>query len=509
MNLIFTLVLFWIGHPALFYGIAFYLGLSAYQTDSIWLWIPCLSLWLPFAIGLFQKKELWKPFFLNFLIFCTAWVYAGTQCFSGTIPSSGVEGEAVLKIKSIRLNQTFFGEKWVYQCLMEPFTSAGYPIKGLPHSIPCQFSFQIDKPRPSADRDYLVRGKLIQTKEGVFRLKGIKSGWLPIAGSKSRAEKRYLWKTSVVSWIHKRIVNPLSAHFLAGLATGEFSDYWMKEQFSRFGLQHLLVISGFHFSMIAAFLHFAFRLCLPSKLQLPALLFCLAAYSFFLGPQASILRSWIMCSFGICGILFEKKTSSLNLLGVALLIILAYDPSFSKELGFALSFAATAAILLFYPIALSWLSMLLIKMPFSDVLKMNWWSQLGYCLVNYLRKGISLTLAVNIFALPMTLFYFHQYPWMSLLFNLFFPLLASGSLFLLLLGSLLTWIPLAGAAIHDLNSRYTHFILQLTYQVPYEVDSYLLMESFPVGFLLIYFSCSIILGILHQPKSPAQDFNFI
>ena len=104
----------------------------------------------------------------------------------------------------------------------------------------------------------------------------------------------------------------LSANFLAGLATGEFDDHWMRQQFSRFGVQHLLAISGFHFAIIAGCLSFALRLFFPAKSCTLILLACLGGYTIFLGPQASILRAWLMSSLALIGFLIEKHPSALN-----------------------------------------------------------------------------------------------------------------------------------------------------------------------------------------------------
>lgn len=510
-----SLLNFWVCHPALFYGIAFTFGVFCHLTPSFWIIIPCLSLWFPFLfIALYPRhREIVKHLILSLITFITAWIYTAAHYEFPSLPSEGIVGNAHVKIKNISLQTSFFGQRWIYRCEIDQFfpDTASHSIAS---SLPCIITLPAgDKakhPRPLANQEYWVAGKLVQTEKGSYILKvSSKTFWHAIADSWSWAEQRYLWKQKVSKWIELQFSHSLSGSFLAGLATGEFDDQWMRQQFARFGLQHLLAISGFHFAIIAGFLSFALRLFLSTRIRTVGLLLCLGIYCFFLGPQASILRAWIMCSLTLWGYILEKQTIALNSLGLALLATLGYNPLLCQELGFQLSFTTTAAILLFYSPAQAWLYDLFPRRNLSTVLQMNVWNQHAYCVLAFLRQGLALTLAVNAFALPLTLYCFHQFPWMSLLYNLFFPLLASFSLCFLLLGGMLSFVPFLADAIHYLNSHYTFYVLQLTYQVPAEMDNYLKVESLQ-PFWLIFYLCTISLGgIIWRERSAASEQNQI
>ena len=515
-----SLIHFWLCHPALLYGIAFLLGLFCHLEDAPWLIIiPCLSLWLPFLIAAAHRKhrEMLKPLALSLLTFLTAWCYASVHYSFPRLPPEGILGNAHIKIRSISLQYSLFGDRWLYRCELQQFfprTSS----QSIVLSFPCLIYLPVEqtqrKPRPLAHHDYWIFGKLIQKDKGTYLLKvSSKTSWTAIQDSWSWSEQRYQWKRKIGKWIESQFSHPLSGSFLAGLATGEFDDYWMRQQFARFGLQHILAISGFHFAIIAGFLSFLLRMFLSQRTRFLSLLFFLGAYCFFLGPQPSILRAWIMCSLTLFGGLIDKQTNALNSLGIALLAILGYNPLLCQELGFQLSFSTTAAILLFYHPALTWLNTLLPKRRLSDVMQMNHWNQHGYCILAFLRQGLALTLAVNTFALPLTLYYFHQFPSMSFLYNLFFPFLASASLCLLLLGGLLAFIPFLAENLHRLNDAYTYFILQLTYQVPSEMDAYLTLESFSPFWIILYLCCACLVGILWREMSSEhsqmESFAFI
>lgn len=517
MLMIFSLLHFWLCHPALLYGIAFLLGLFCHLERSIWLIIPCLCLWLPFILIATYTKQYYALIHLtlSLCIFIAAWIYAAAHVAFPVLPPQGVVGKAHIKIKNISLQSSLFGERWLYRCEIEQFfpENASYSSAS---SLPCLVILPATHkhPRPFANQEYWVSGKLKQTTNGTYLLKiSAKAAWIAIPGSTSWAEKRYQWKKKVSKWVESHFSHPLSGSFLAGLATGEFDDYWMRQQFARFGLQHLLAISGFHFAIIAGFLSFILRLFLPQRARIIGLIVCLGTYYLFLGPQASILRAWIMCTLTLLGGLLEKQTTALNSLGLALLVILGYNPLLCQELGFQLSFSTTAAILLFYSPAQAWLYDLFPKRQLSEVMQMNSRSQHAYCVLAFLRQGLALTLAVNTFALPLTLYYFHQFPWMSLLYNLFYPLLASASLCLFLLGALLFYVPFAATAVHWLNDLYTFFLLQMTYQIPSEIDAYLKVDTFPSVWLIAYFCFASLGGMIWKMLSIKRDqmdaFHFI
>lgn len=514
-----SLLNFWCCHPALLYGLAFLLGIFSSLSGSFLVLLPITALLSPFLFAAFylKKRETIPPLFLLLFTLSAAYLYAYSNHQLPTLPPDGIAGLAKLTIKSIALQPTPFGKNWCYRCEVKQFFPTGKSAS-IASSTPCFVILPATSSggeRPLANCDYWVEGKLKQTQRGSYMLKiSSKSRWHRIPGSWSLAERRYAWKVKVARWLDAQFSNRATATFLAGLMTGEFDDYWMKQQFGRFGLQHLLAISGFHFAIVALFLSIGLQFILPASIRSIPLLVCLGAYCFFLGPQPSILRAWMMCSLALVGGLIEKKSNALNLLGIALLLILGWDPLLSLELGFQLSFAITGAILLFYSPALAFCESLLPKRRLSDALQMDGWNQHAYCILAFFRQGLALTLAINMVAFPLTLYYFQLFPWMSLLYNLFFPFLASVSLCLLLLGSMVTWVPFAGGIIHFLNDHYTFFLLQLTEQTPLEVDHYLKVHPFHSGWIILYLCITYLWGIVLKERADRSqieegDFIFI
>ena len=168
------------------------------------------------------------------------------------LPKDGLQGHALVQIDTIQLKKGIFGEKWIYKCQIKNWLSPAFSDTirlNLRASLPCLIFLPKEKAgsasRPLADQDYWVSGKLILLSNGGYVFKpSSKAIWTPIEGSRSIAEKRYKWKKSISHWIKKQFPHKMSADFLTGLATGEFDNPAIKQDFGRFGLQHILAISG-------------------------------------------------------------------------------------------------------------------------------------------------------------------------------------------------------------------------------------------------------------------------
>jgi competence protein ComEC len=328
-----------------------------------------------------------------------------------------------------------------------------------------------------------------------------------VGGSWSLAERRYAAKQVVANAIDQCYRSRKSALFLTGIATGDFDDRIMTYEFSRFGLQHIMAISGFHFSIVASILSGLLRFLLPPKRSTLVMIGLLTSYFLFLGCGPSILRAWLTIQIALFGLIMQRKGSGLNALGLALLLSLLIDPLMCRSIGFQFSFLTTASILLFYGPIDHAMQQIFYKRPLSEAIDMDVWNQHGYCLLAILRQALSLGIAVNCAALPMTLYLFQKFPLFSLLYNLFFPFLVSISMLLLILGFL---VPLLGAWIHTLNDWYTHCLLNFTYNLPHRLDI-VLYQDVALWVLVPYLTLLLLGGIViqHKLRTKLSEFSTI
>jgi len=118
------------------------------------------------------------------------------------------------------------------------------------------------------------------------------------------------------------------------------------------GAVHILAISGLHIGILIALLYWMLlplhRLKKGRQLSGVLILICLWSYAAFTGFSHSVVRSISMFSFLSLSLLIKRPQYSLHLLVVAFFTNLIWDPLAIFSLGFAMSYAAVATILLGY-----------------------------------------------------------------------------------------------------------------------------------------------------------------
>jgi competence protein ComEC len=117
----------------------------------------------------------------------------------------------------------------------------------------------------------------------------------------------------------------------------------------RLGLAHLLAVSGLHVGLAAALALLLAR-PLPRGPRLLAGLIAVALYLLLVGPRPSLVRASVMACLAAAALLLERPPSAANALGVAACGIALHRPAAVTDLGFQLSVAATAGLLLLAPL---------------------------------------------------------------------------------------------------------------------------------------------------------------
>ena len=116
----------------------------------------------------------------------------------------------------------------------------------------------------------------------------------------------------------------------------------------RAGLAHLLAVSGLHVAVLAG-LAWIVASPLPRRGRLLSVGLVVAGYLLLLGPRPSILRSAAMALVALLALLLERPPQPANSLAVVVLVLVVSDPARVLEVGFQLSVAATAGIVVLVP----------------------------------------------------------------------------------------------------------------------------------------------------------------
>ena len=140
------------------------------------------------------------------------------------------------------------------------------------------------------------------------------------------------------------------AGLLPGLAVGDTSivgeelDAAMKVS----SLAHLTAVSGANCAIVVGLAFAAAAaLGLSRALRVAAGLVALAGFVLLVTPEPSVVRAAAMATIAMLGVLLGRAGAGVAVLSLAAVVLLVVDPWLSTSLGFALSAAATASLLLF------------------------------------------------------------------------------------------------------------------------------------------------------------------
>ncbi len=408
---------FWDAYPALGWGISATLGAMGFFEHSVSiavLWIV-YRLFLSFSNGAIQAILLFS-------------VYLYSASLFSNLPAPGT-GRAMFSIHSVERHSSPFQKGWLYKGTLYAFRSeAG----SWALCIPCSVLYRGEAvKRPQANVDYFLTGKLQCRCEFDFSFKA--KEWEALPHSWSLAEFRYRAKERIYTILKHHLHEWHTAPFLNALFTGDIEDRMLRFEFGRLGLQYLLVISGFHFAILSAFVAFALRFLMPSRWRLSFLLFAVSLYFLFVGNSPPVQRSYLAASIFLIGALLGRRSSGLNILGACMLIEILFDPIIVRTIGFQLSFLSCFGLFLFYRPIQRLLSPVLPLRRLKDAAGLSLFSKCGFVLSSFFTRALCLTLSVNLALWPLLLIHFHRFPFLSLFYNLFVPPLTALSLFLLLM----------------------------------------------------------------------------
>lgn len=209
------------------------------------------------------------------------------------------------------------------------------------------------------------------------------------------------------------------------------------QSFSHSGTLHVLSVSGMHTGVLFAVFMFLFNIFDKhqryKRTRCITVVSALVFFVFITGFTPAVLRAAVMLSLVVIGQAFYKQNNSFNTLFLSAFILLLFNPLLVNDVGFILSYAAVFGIMYVYPLL----------------------SQRFYFENTMLQKINSLTLmsvAATLFTLPVSLFYFHQFPTWFVLSNLVIIPLSTILLLLtlaLVCCSSVAW--LAGILVYGMN----------------------------------------------------------
>jgi len=249
----------------------------------------------------------------------------------------------------------------------------------------------------------------------------------------------------------------------------------LQTNYANAGAIHILAISGLHVGILLLLLQFLFRPLHRFRcgkfIQILLILGILWSFAFVSGVSASVVRAVTMFTAIVIATHFGRQTNTLQVLTVSMFFLLLCKPHFLFDVGFQLSYAAVFSIVCLQPL---WKKL------------WNPKSFLGKSFWGLLTVSLSAQLGV----LPLSLYYFHQFPGLFFVANLtIVPLLG----IILALGILVIVLAYIQALPEFLSVMYREIIQQMNAFVSWIAShEQFVLTNIPMRFLQMV-GCYIVL----------------
>ena len=257
----------------------------------------------------------------------------------------------------------------------------------------------------------------------------------------------------------------LAAAVLTGDQRNIPSD--LKSDFATTGTSHLMAISGMNISIVAGV---AMVLLLALGLSRPGAFYAatifLILYLILIGLPASAVRAGIMGFIVLWALKLGRLNKLTNSLALAAALMILFNPRLARsDIGFQLSFLAIVGISNFYPLLENWSTKIL------EHLK---WLREKEFLNNFaigIFEAINMTLAAQVFTLPILAVNFNQVSLVAPLTNLLIlwtsPILTIGLPISVALGLIIGQLNFLWFAPHLLLLKYMIAAVSATARIPH------------------------------------------
>ncbi len=209
--------------------------------------------------------------------------------------------------------------------------------------------------------------------------------------------------------IYRAHFSPYETSLVNALVLGDQKDVprHIRALFAQTGAAHLLAVSGFNVGIVAFGVFLLLKILpVPRRLRFLMTIIIVIFYSMLTGATAAVIRATVMSSVFLLGFLLERESDVFNSLALSACCILAFDPMQLFDIGFQLSYACVASILLWAP----------------------FWAKgedAGGRVGGFMLEALGVTLAATLGSIALTSYYFGYVSPVSLISNIpLVPLIA-------------------------------------------------------------------------------------
>ena len=219
-------------------------------------------------------------------------------------------------------------------------------------------------------------------------------------------------RSNIIDNLEKSNFNKKELNVAIALILGQQQDISPEilRDYQYAGAVHILSVSGLHIGFILLFVTFILKPLPNTKrgsfIKLLIIIASLSIFGVIAGLAPSVVRSVTMFSFVAIGNHLRRGDNIYHTLLVSILIILLFEPSFLFDVGFQLSYIALFFIIWLQPLLAS------VWLPKNKITKYIW-------------DILTVSFATQIGTLPLSIYYFHQFPGLFFVTNIvIIPLLS-------------------------------------------------------------------------------------
>lgn len=215
--------------------------------------------------------------------------------------------------------------------------------------------------------------------------------------------------------------NAMQADALVGMMLGRVSSLSEETRvaFARTGTMHLFAISGLHIGVIAAALFWlGKRLRAPDATWRMGIIAVLLAFVLVTGAAPSAFRAWWMIACLLFARVVRRNASPLAGLAFAATVVLLWEPRTLLNIGFQLSYAVVALLLLYGVPLAGWIKSRWVLWRDLPERSWTWWQRVLIAGQRWLVDSLCIGLAATLASSPLIVEHFELFSVGSLAVNL-------------------------------------------------------------------------------------------
>lgn len=282
-----------------------------------------------------------------------------------------------------------------------------------------------------------------------------------------------------ISNIYTKNLGEKQAGLLKGMIYGDTRnlDNEIKEKFQNIGISHITAVSGSNLNTLLIIMGIVMYKFNKKRIYVIIQIICIVMFCLISGLELSVLRAGIMTSILIIGKIKKVKINIFKLLLVTFAIMIYINPFRIFNVGMIMSFLSIIGLSLFSKKIYNFLeSKIKWKVKNKKVI-------LVLCKI---ANVVSITLAINITTLPITIYSFNRFSLINVLSNLLVSFLSDSICILGIISVILVKIPYLSTGIfYTLN-----FLISALMCIAKFLDkiSFLInLKSIPFYIIVIYY----------------------